>query len=215
MGSTNEMKIAFVLGNGHSRSVFDLAMLKGKGVTYGCNLLVEEFPLDNTIVCDRGVAVYLAANGFSEQTNMWTRNRWRDIIGDENNRLKALSNPIENCETRWDRELHWGSGTHALNLAAEQGADVVAMIGFDLWIREDGKNNIYQDREPFYKIGAVDPDCWIHQIERLLQKYPDTSFVQIQPTSWRDPESWTKYNNYSRDTYAGLKTLLEDIESSD
>lgn len=207
------MKISFVIGNGFSRSVFDLSLLKNKGITYGCNLLIEDFQLDNTVACDRNMLVYLIACGFDNMTNLWTRSRWRNSIG--SGTFKDLPTPINNPVERWDKEIQWGSGTHALNLAAEQGADVVAMIGFDVWIRNDGQNNVYQDRYPLYENKEIGPECWIYQIERLLQKYPDTSFVQIQPTSWRDPESWTKYANYSRDTFAGLKTLLEDIESSD
>ena len=205
------MKIAFAIGNGFSRSVFDLELLKGKGVTYGCNVLIEDFQLDNTVACDRSALVYLIASGFDSMTNLWTRARWRNTIGSGS--FNDLPTPIENPVERWDKEIHWGSGTHALNLAAEQGADEVAMIGFDLWIRSDGQNNIYQDRYPLYENKGVGPECWIYQIKRLFEKFPDTSFVQIQPTGWKDPDEWSGYDNYSRDTFAGLKTLLQDIDA--
>lgn len=187
-----------------------MGLLRNKGVTYGCNLLIENFQLDNTIACDRSMLIHLIASGYDNVTNLWTRARWRNNVGDGT--FKNLPNPIENPIERWDREMQWGSGTHALNLAAEQGADVVAMIGFDLWMRDDGQNNIYQDQHPLYEKKVIGPECWIYQIGRLFEKFPDTNFVQIQPTGWKDPEQWAAYNNYSRDTFAGLKSLLEDID---
>jgi len=209
MGSSETMKIAFVIGNGHSRSVFDINQLGNHGVTYGCNLLIQDQQLDNCVACDRKLAIHLISQGYDKLTNLWTRQRWLDIISA--NDAKALPEPIAVAKERWDKEIHWGSGTHAANIAAEQGADVIVMLGFDLWPREDGLGNIYKDVQPFYEDRQVDPRCWIYQFSRLFQKFPNTSFVQIQPHSWKDPGEWTSSENYSRDDFHGLREWLKEL----
>ena len=208
MDGSEEMKIAFVIGNGHSRSVFDLSQLKDKGIIYGCNLLIEEMQLDNTVACDRHMVVHLIAQGFDKVTNLWTRQRWAKTV--EGN-IKPLPDPVEQPKVRYDQEIHWNSGVHAVNLAANQGSDVVVMIGFDLWPREDGFNNIYQSRSEFYSGKAIDPSHWIHQLGRCYDRYSDVSFVQIQPSSWKDPEDWLSRENYTRDDYSGLREWLKEL----
>ena len=202
------MKIAFVIGNGHSRTVFDMSSLRDHGVTYGCNLLIKDMQLDNTVACDRIMLIRLISEGYDKVTNLWTRPRWRKVLG--SGTFNDLPKPVEEPLERDDQEIHWGSGTHAVNLAATQGADVVVMLGFDLWQRQDGLDNIYQD-DFMYGKKTIDPSIWIHQLASVFAKFPDTGFVQIQPKSWRDPESWTSYENYSRDDYKGLKEWIKEL----
>jgi len=202
------MKIAFVIGNGHSRSGFDLDLLHGKGETYGCNLLAHDHDLDNIIACDRHMVVDLCSQGYAANSNLYTRQRWVKTLADEN--IKSLPDPIADPTVRYDREIHWNSGVHAINLAAVQGANVVVLIGFDLYPRPDGNNNIYQDQLG-YSSKPVDPSHWIHQIAQLLAKFPAVSFVQIQPENWQDPPQWKTFDNYSRDNYAGLGEWLKEL----
>ena len=46
------MKIAFVIGNGQSRSHFNLNTLRGKGTIYGCNALYRDFMPDVLVATD-------------------------------------------------------------------------------------------------------------------------------------------------------------------
>jgi len=208
MGSIEEMKIAFVIGNGHSRSVFDIGLLKDKGVLYGCNLLIEENQLDNTIACDRHMVVHLISQGYDKVTNLWTRQCWIKLL---EGAINPLPDPVIEPKVRFDKEIHWNSGVHAVNLAAHQGSDVVVMIGFDLWPREDGLNNFYQSRSEFYSAKPIDPSHWIHQLGRCYDRYPHVSFVQVQPSSWIDPEPWLTRENYTRDDYQGLREWLKEL----
>ena len=204
------MKLSFVIGNGHSRSVFDVTKLNDHGVTYGCNLLIEDMQLHNTVVCDRTLLVNLISQGYDKLTNLWTRPRWRKMLG--NGDFMDLPIPVSDPKTRYDEEIHWGSGTHAVHLAATQGSDVIVMIGFDIWPRDDGMNNIYSSRQDFYDDKkVVDPEHWIYQISVCLDKFPSTDFVQIQPSSWKDPNDWVQRENYTRDDYAGLNAMLRNM----
>ena len=47
------MKTAFVLGNGESRKIFPIELLKGKGTIWGCNAIFRDKP----DLCDHIVAV--------------------------------------------------------------------------------------------------------------------------------------------------------------
>lgn len=182
------MNIAFCVGNGSSRKKVDLSELKAIGPVYGCNNLIEEFALDNTIIVDRKPLIDLISRGFNKQTNVYTRKRWQPLIQADN--MHFLSDPISKPVELWDREIHWGSGTHSLNLAAKNGSDVIVMIGYDLY--------------------DIDPACWIYQISKCFEMYPDTQFVQIQNKKWETPTSWTA-SNFQRDDFIGLTKLLKQL----
>lgn len=196
MGSNGEVKIAFVIGNGPSRSVFDIGKLTNHGVTYGCNLQIEETQLDNVVAVDLKMLVHLVSQGYDNRTNLWTRKRWAT------GNAKALPVPLASPKKKWDHEMDWGSGTHAVNLAATQGANVIVLLGFDLW-----SGNLYSKQE-MYSSRSPSPACWIYQFGKLFEKFPDVSFVQIQPKSWQNPAEWD-HLNYSRDTYSGLRSWLK------
>lgn len=183
------MNIAFCIGNGPSRKKFDVDKLKSVGPTYGCNRLIEKFGVDNTIVVDRNVLIDLIAQGYNRKTNIYTRQTWHRLVQADN--LYFLSDPVEEPIELWDKESHWGSGVHALNLAASRGADIVIMLGYDLYNAE------------------LDPSCWIYQINKCFQLHPNTQFVQIQNDNWECPENWTA-DNFLMDNYKGLVQLLKD-----
>ena len=51
-----EMKTAFIVGNGTSRSPIDLSCLKGEGSIIGCNALYRDFPeYDYLVAIDDGM----------------------------------------------------------------------------------------------------------------------------------------------------------------
>ncbi len=188
------MNIAFCIGNGASRVKFNLKLLKELGPTYGCNQLIESFELDNTIVVDKNLFIDLVSKGYNKKTNLYTRIRWKSIVEAEN--LKFLENPIKEPTSRWDNEIHWGSGTHALNLAANNNAEIIVMLGYDLY-----NANLYTNK-------IVDPACWIYQIKKCFDMYPAVEFVQIQPKKWQCPKEWDN-TNLSVDTFDNLLLQLK------
>jgi len=50
------MSVAFVLGNGKSRKILDLNLVKQHGPIYGCNALYREFTPDCLIATDPGIS---------------------------------------------------------------------------------------------------------------------------------------------------------------
>lgn len=191
------MNISFCIGNGPSRLNFDLSLLKDIGPSYGCNKLIETFDLDNTIVVDRSLLIDLISRGYNKKTNIYTRQRWKSLVQAEN--LCFLEHPIKHAQIKFEKEINWGSGTHAINLAASRGADIIVMLGYDLY-----EGNVYNSQ-------TVDPSCWIYQIKKCFDLYPDVQFVQIQSDNWTKPESWNN-ENYSQDTFDQLIPILDSFK---
>lgn len=184
------MNIAFCIGNGPSIKKIQFSELKEVGPTYGCNQLIEKVDLDNTIIVDRNLLIDLISRGFNKKSNIYTRKRWQSLIEADN--VYFLSEPIKNPSEKFDKEIHWGSGTHALNLAASKNPDIILMLGYDLYNSK------------------LDPACWIYQINKCFEKYPEVQFVQIQDKKWKSPKLWTA-ENYQQDDFKGLVQLIKDI----
>lgn len=184
------MKISFCIGNGPSKNKFDLSKLKNAGPVYGCNNLIEKFNIDNTIAVDKDIVIDLISRGYNSKTNIYTRKKWHNLIQADN--LHYLNPPIDNPVTRWDNDMQWGSGTHSINLAAKHGANIVVIIGYDL-----------------YNTG-LNPNCWIYQINKCFELHSNTQFVQIQDDNWVCPTEW-KAENFLLDNFHGLTTLLSEI----
>lgn len=192
-----KMNIAFCIGNGLSRKDINLNKFKEIGPCYGCNKLILDFELDNTIVVDRNLLVDLISKGYNKKTNIFTRKRWQKLIEAEN--LQFLPDPILDIKNRWDNEIHWGSGTHALNLAASNQADIIIMLGYDLL-----PGNMYNFNS------NVDAACWIYQINQCFLKFSNTQFVQIQPKDWPVPDDW-KTENFTIDSIDSLDMILQEL----
>ena len=184
------MNIAFCIGNGSSKKKVDLNTLKDVGPIYGCNSLIETFEVDNTIAVDKDLLIDLISKGYNRKTNIYTRKGYKKIIEADN--VYFLDDPVSDPVELWDKEIHWGSGTHAINLAAKQGADIVIMIGYDLYNAK------------------LDPSCWIYQIKKCFELHPEIQFVQIQNKKWKSPKEWTA-ENFLMDDFKGLIKLLKDL----
>ena len=61
------MTIAFVLGNGQSRSSVDLVQLQQLGPVYGCNGLYRDWQPDCLVATDRPIAEAIQRSGYSKK----------------------------------------------------------------------------------------------------------------------------------------------------
>lgn len=194
------MKLAFVIGNGKSRQGVELQQLKHRGTVYVCNQAVFDIPAHHVIAVDRSVAIHIASVGYALDTKLWTRHRWQQQLSHERE-IYALPRELYKPISRWDRELNWGSGTHAVWQAATSH-DVVVLIGFDLW-SDQNRNNIYDDN-----LSPVNPEHWIHQLSETFRRHVTVQFVQTQPNDWNFPVQWCSHENLSRDTIDNVLALM-------
>lgn len=194
------MQLAFVIGNGVSRRHQPLDRLKAHGTVYACNYAATEIPCDHAVAVDRGMLFDLLSQHTANYT-LWSRRKWCNVL-QHDTPVYPLPDEIYPPVERWDSERHWGSGTHAVWKAADSGADIVVLLGFDLW-HSGTNNNLYANRD-HYSTKPVDPRCWIYQLQQTFARHPSVSFVSIQNADWQIPEQWQTLENFSVDTYRNL-----------
>lgn len=199
------MQISFVIGNGVSRRDQPLEKLINSGLVYACNYAMTEIPCNHGIAVDRGMLFDLLSQ-YKLDCTVWSRQKWCNVLK-HNMPVYPLPEQLYSPKTRWDAERHWGSGTHAVWKAAEDGADIVVLIGFDLW-NSGINNNMYANRD-HYNNKPVDPSCWIYQLQQTFVRHPDTSFVSIQSDNWEIPKLWQEIENFSVDNYRNLWDWLD------
>lgn len=160
------MSIAFVLGNGLSRSGLDLERLRCCGSVYGCNALYRDFIPDVLVSTDRPISTAIQESKYAIKNQFYTRN------------------PILGQGAHVIPEPYWkySSGPAAVALAAEQGNNLIYMIGFDMGPTSSNQfNNVYADTE-FYKKATSVPTYtgnWVNQIEEIVKKFRDKKFVRV------------------------------------
>ena len=144
------MKTAFVLGNGESRKIFPIELLKGKGTIWGCNAIFRDKP----DLCDHIVAVN---QPMYDELKTWHRRypgkcfiHGPNDIHDWNYKLPGdteyYTPPGLKLYRIWrggdikkgtgirtiDFTESRGSGASAVLLAAESGVKNICVIAFDI-----------------------------------------------------------------------------------
>ena len=70
--SNKDNSVAFVLGNGTSRSVIEPESLLELGTVYGCNALYRTFSPDYLIAVDVKMILELSKSGYQNNNKVWT-----------------------------------------------------------------------------------------------------------------------------------------------
>lgn len=173
-------KIAFVLGNGRSRSGVDLAFLKQFGKIYGCNALYREFAPDVLVATDPGISQEIQSSGYSKCQIFYTRK------------------PLEGTGAKMI-ELYPGfsSGPIALAYACHEGAEKIYLLGFDLSGTNGKFNNIYADTAHYRKSSDTPTfyGNWVSQIKTVVETYDDRKFARVIVAGNAIPEQWNNLKN--------------------
>lgn len=160
------MTVAFVLGNGVSRSGLPLEHIKTLGKVYGCNALYREFTPDVLVATDRPIATLIQETGYSAKNKFYTR---KPIPS-----LGALSVPKE--------YYGFSSGPNAVGLAALDQSTKIYMLGFDMGPNVNNQfNNMYAGTE-FYKTPDSKPTFtgnWVKQLTTIAKDFPTIQFVRV------------------------------------
>lgn len=140
----NVLKTAYIIGNGVSRSSFDLMNLKGKGTVFGCNALYRDYVEQDYVLPDYLVAIDNPIIAEIEKSDF---------------PKERFLNPPE--DEKWEPvELHWkrsgapdwsparprsNAGMNAIQEAIKKGYTTIFIFGFDfLAVSEDvATSNVY------------------------------------------------------------------------
>lgn len=170
------MAIAFVLGNGQSRSGILLSELHKHGSIYGCNALYRDYTPNVLVATDRPIAMQIEQSGYAQENKFYTR---RPAAGSG-----ALTIPKP--------YFGFSSGPVATALAAMDNHRKIYMLGFDLGATENNKfNNLYAGTEYYKDIGSnpTYTGNWVRQIQQICRDFSEVRFVRVcGKTTARLPE---------------------------
>lgn len=156
-------KVAVIIGNGRSRLVYDLWLLKKCPVTtYGCNSIYKDFAADFVAAVDPPMQSEL------RQNYVYTRMLWTDSM-----RSVILRGSEVVCEL--PGPYGWDSGRVAIRAAVADGATDIYLLGFDFFDADDIDNNVYHDSHPARRPRNY-ADIWNH----LFASF-HTRFVRVGP----------------------------------
>ena len=79
--SNKDNSVAFVLGNGTSRSAIESELLSELGTIYGCNAIYRTFSPDYLIAVDVKMILEITKSGYQNNHSVWTNhnNAYTDI----------------------------------------------------------------------------------------------------------------------------------------
>ena len=140
----NVLKTAYIIGNGVSRSSFDLINLKGKGKVFGCNALYRDYAEQDYVLPDYLVAIDNPIIAEIEKSD-FPKERFLNPPEDEK---------WEPVELHWKRSVAPGwsparprsnAGMNAIQEAIKKGYTTIFIFGFDfLAVSEDvATSNVY------------------------------------------------------------------------
>lgn len=196
------METAFVIGNGKTRLDIKLKKLRGKGTTYGCNYLYEDFVPDVLVATDLPIATIIEDSGYAKKHVFYTRNPQK-----KSGAKKIIKN------------YGYSSGSVATTLACIDGCRYIYLIGMDLMglgtINNEKQrtfNNVYSDKQ-FYKKSNREETYygnWVNQIHEIMKEYKDRKFIRVNPHLNYTPDEWKNCSNYSN---VDLKQFLKNINT--
>ena len=193
------MSVAFVLGNGQSRSVIDLTRIQPLGPIYGCNGLYRDFEPDCLVATDRPIAEHIQRSGYSKKNRFYTRRPLPD--------LGAHQVP---------KKYHGNSsGPIACAIAASDGHRRIYLLGYDMAGTAASKfNNVYAGTE-FYKATDSAPTFtgnWIRQLAAVARDFSRTEFVRVCGTTTAEITDLKSIDNF---LHIDLKAFVHRINTGE
>lgn len=194
--------IGFVIGNGESRTGFDLEQLRPLGPIYGCNALYRDFIPDVLVAVDDGMVKEIKeaiSNGL--------------VLNDFAYRERANNDygRIIRTSTCSYEDKGYAAGPTALRLLCTRfkGIDEVYLIGFDIYSTDGTRNNIYKGTKNYSKEDAqpVVPNNWIEKLARIFVGNSATKFFRVTNIQANPPE-WSDVDNIANITYEQMTSKL-------
>ena len=193
------MTVAFVLGNGQSRSAVNLDRFKSLGPIYGCNGLYRDFEPDCLVATDRPIAEAIQRSGYSKKNRFYTRKPLPD--------MGAHTVP---------RKYHGNSsGPIACALAALDGHDRIYLLGYDMGPSPNMRfNNMYAGTE-FYKSSDAAPTFtgnWIRQLIIIAGDFPNVQFIRVCGPTTAEIKEIKNIENFK---HIDMKTFILRSDNND
>lgn len=176
--------IAFVIGNGTSRTPVNLHSLKPLGKIYGCNAIYRDFMPDALVAVDTKMVLELNKAGIQHKVETWTNpNRaYSDMTG----------------FNFFQPSKGWSSGPTALWLASDMTKhDTIYILGFDFEGTGTLVNNIYAGTQN-YKAAtekATYYGNWLKQTMITCQNNPLKRYIRVLGEDFFTPPELSNIDN--------------------
>jgi hypothetical protein len=188
--------IAFVLGNGESRTGIQIEDLKQHGKVYACNGVYRTDRPDYLIAVDPKMIFEIAESDYVFNNKVWSN------FNAQYNKNKRIMDHIQ-----WFRpSLGWSSGPTALRMACDHGYKEIYLLGFDYQGHNNGKgfkfNNLFKDTRNYKrsKDEATFYGNWMNQTKKCLKEFSTTQFHRVVPKGWFTPKDLTWNKNLTHQT---------------
>ena len=187
--------IAFVLGNGTSRSNISPNELQQLGKVYGCNALYRSFAPDYLIAVDTKMIVEINKTEYQKSNAVWTN-------------PNKLYSSMEGFNF-FQPSKGWSSGPTALWLATQHSYKTIYILGFDYQGLDSGTklNNIYADTANYKKStdAATFFGNWSRQTQSVIKSSTKIKFVRVINKDSYIPKEFSKLDNLSHITVEEFK----------
>lgn len=176
---------AVAIGNGESRSDFDLRFVTGhKGgyahdrlQSYGCNAVYRNFTPDFLITVGDAISQEIVESGYCEDNIVYAN---ADLVTQYPGKFYLIpQNPLLNA------------GTLAAYMACFDGHSKVFLIGYDMYDEENVINNIYKDTNGYGSSSdRENGEFYVMSLVMIMQLYSEVEFVRVMlnENHWTHPE---------------------------
>jgi len=190
------MSIAFVIGNGTSRSSINLEDLKFHGTVYACNAVYRDFTPDYLIAVDPKMVVEICSTNYQMHNKVWTN---------PNRRFKEFKKL-----NYFEPSKGWSSGPTALWLASQHKHETIYILGFDYKGLEDGQkvNNIFSGTKNYKAkdASATYYGNWVRQTRSVITEHKKISYKRVILPDNYEPQELNN-SNYNI-------TFIEDFKKN-
>ena len=168
-------KHAVIVGNGDSRKIFDINLLKnhrgyafGAGAvqTYGCNATYRDCETTFQVVTGREMADEIANSGYCDDHIVY-----------------ANSQHIQNYPGKFylmPQDPSYNAGALATYLACFDGHEFVYLMGFDCNAGEGYNNNIYADTACYApRLSGYSDIPWVRNQTHVMETYPQIGRAHV------------------------------------
>lgn len=197
------MSVAFVLGNGTSRSTIPLEPLKKYGTIYACNAVYREFQPDYLVAVDIKMVNEINMSRYQNDHQVWT------------NYNKSFEKYTG--FNYFEPSLGWSSGPTAMHLAASHDHETIYILGFDykgIGPEEKRVNNIYSSTANYKRSedGATYFGNWLRQTCNVMQKSPEKRYIRVLEE--KDSFIPEPFDNYSNLTHMTVEDFAKSFNIS-
>lgn len=193
-------KIAFVVGNGNSRSDIVLHPLKQHGKIYGCNALYRDFDPDILVAVDTKMILELNKARYQHRVPVWTNpnKSYAKMTGFN------FFNPSKG----------WSSGPTALWKASEDGFEEIYILGFDYQGSGENHelvNNVYAGTINYKRTHerATYFGNWLKQTVTTVQKNPKTRYIRVIEDRGFVPKELSNLPNITHISVEDFKKIFD------